>query len=266
MWLLNRIKNQTANIVILSNPTGLAMDDQSHLAVVYNANRLQLMYSNLTTIETISTATNSRPLSYQNSYYFVGIYPVISPYTLYMYSATNLTLVSTTTNIYGSPQRVAFVYNNSIMCVITQNTTISTMLYYQYYSPTSFILNRTLILPITNAFYLAKLEDEAFFIVDAKGGGSIYKLLIATDTVSSFITTNSTEAPTAIVIDSCGRLWVTIVNYGIRIYDQTGTLIGSWAVSSQLYDIIVTETYDIYLVDKVSNKLSKYDTNVQCGV
>ncbi|CAF1312449.1 unnamed protein product [Didymodactylos carnosus] len=263
-WLLNEIKSTVPTILSVNVPNALAMNDQNQLALIYNGIYLRLMYANLTTISTVNVPYNAYPLSYSNGYFFVGIYPIVSPYTLYMYSSTNLTQIVSRTNPYGGPQRGTFLENNTILCIETQNVPNSTILFYKWTSSSNFTLYRTISMPITNAYGLAKMNDEYLLIANTKVTGSVYKLSIVNGTYTTFVATTGSQYPMSVVIDNCGRIWIPITSYGLKIYDSTGLLLGTWTESTSLYDLVVTPNYDIYFIDQNANKLYYYQMNKIC--
>ena len=67
------------------------------------------------------------------------------------------------------------------------------------------------------------------------------------------------------IIDSCGRLWVVVYGFGIRIYDPSATVVlANWAVSTGLDDILLLDTYELFLSDYNGNKILHLNPNIQC--
>lgn len=78
--------------------------------------------------------------------------------------------------------------------------------------------------------------------------------------------TASNEISTQVSIDSCGRLWVSVYGFGIRIYDTTGqTLLANLSIGSTTVDtLLIMENYEILLGDYDNNKIYRYTTDLQC--
>ena len=67
------------------------------------------------------------------------------------------------------------------------------------------------------------------------------------------------------IIDTCGRLWVVVYGFGIRIYDQSATvLLANWTVSTGLSDILFLDNYELFLSDYDGNQILHFHPTVQC--
>ncbi len=78
-------------------------------------------------------------------------------------------------------------------------------------------------------------------------------------------TVSSSESLGDAMIDSCGRLWVIVYGFGIRIYDQTGTvLLANWTLSTGLGDILLLNNYELFLADYYNNQILHFTPNLQC--
>jgi hypothetical protein len=79
---------------------------------------------------------------------------------------------------------------------------------------------------------------------------------------------NSNESPTSVSVDGCNRLWAVFVGFGIRIYDlNSHSLLKAWNLSSTypvLYDMVLTNQYQLYLADNDVGVLASYGLGLQC--
>ena len=122
-WLLDQLKSETSSTFI---PTveGLALDaDRNQLGVVSNT-ALQVVSADLIMPTYVSTTPpyNARPISYHQGLYYVGIFPVVTPGALHIYAASNLTKVGTINFTQGSPQRIVWLFNNTLVCILIQRS------------------------------------------------------------------------------------------------------------------------------------------------
>lgn len=111
---------------------------------------------------------------------------------------------------------------------------------------------------IYTCFWLAA---TTVYSVSYDGQSWIVSNLTATQTANS-------ETPTQVNIDSCGRLWLTVYGFGIRIYDTTGqTLLANWSTGLTTVDtLLVQQNYEIFLGDYDNGKIYHYTTDLQCTV
>ena len=66
-------------------------------------------------------------------------------------------------------------------------------------------------------------------------------------------------------IDSCGRIWMIAYNFGIRIYDRSGTvLVGTWTLSDGLGNMLLLDTYELCVTDYDRGYIYRFNPNLQC--
>ena len=272
-WLLNQMKSNVVSQNIAS-VEGLTLDtDRNRLGVV-SQTALQLISAGLITPMNLSTTPpfNARPISYYQGFFYVGIFPVTSPFAFHIYAASNLTKVGMMNFTQGSPQRIVWLFNDTLACILIQDGSSTSLAH--FYNWPSMALNKSVSLGIANAYGLTKaLNDDRFvYITDGLWGGNVWRLKTSppynfTQFASS---TSNNESPANLVIDGCNRLWVAFTRYGIRIYDlNTTVMLGTWNMSSvaynpALYDIVLTKQYQLYLADIARGTLSRYGSPLQC--
>jgi hypothetical protein len=270
-WLLTQIQSQTKSLGIPSI-TGTALDSSDNRLGIVASTKLQLISA--TTVSTLNFSTNiptgSQPVSYHQGLFYVGIFPVSTPYMFHIYSALNLTKIGNMSFTQGGPQRIVWLFNDTLVCILLQiNSNISRANFYNWPSN---ILNQSVILGISNAYGLGKApnNDDFVFITDGSWGGGVWQLKTTLPyNFTRFASSASNiESPTSLTIDGCSRLWVVFVKFGIRIYDiNSHSLLSAWNLSSTypaLYDIVLTNQYQLYLADKTVGKLISYGSQLKC--
>jgi hypothetical protein len=138
-------------------------------------------------------------------------------------------------------------------------------------SPTSYIPTFNLSAPSKpNTLY--RFNDTLLYMATNMTSDPIYTLTYNISTNSwvwgnlSVTKTNSTTSNFRLTIDSCGRMWVSIYSYGIRIYDTYGTkLLVKWPWAGYYGDVALSKQFELYFSDIVYNQVSFYDVGVtQC--
>jgi len=133
-------------------------------------------------------------------------------------------------------------------------------------------LNQSITIGIINAYGLAKApnDDTFVYITDGSMNGGVWRLKTSSPyNFTLFVPgSSSSESPTAAVVDSCNRLWVVFYGYGVRIYNlSSAAILATWNLKTtypQLYDLALTDQYQLYLADKSVSKLARYGSALQC--
>ncbi len=269
--LLTQIQSTTKS---LSTPSikSVVLDSINNRLGIVALPKLQLISA--TSVSSLNLSinlpTNSQPISYYQGLYYVGIFPPATPYTFYIYSALNLTKVGNMSFTQGGPQRIIWLFNGTLACILLQlNSNISKANFYNWPSNT---LNQSITIGISNAYGLGKApnNDAFIYITDGSWGGRIWRLQTTSPynfTLFASSASNS-ESPTSVVIDGCNRLWAVFVSFGIRIYDvNSRSLLAAWNLTSTyplLYDIVLTNQYQLYLADNYAGVLVRYGSELQC--
>ncbi|UJR32256.1 hypothetical protein I4U23_019721 [Adineta vaga] len=279
-WLMNNIQqSDTFRSVNVTKPVGLALDTDLKKLLVTYGNTRSIQQRNLTGSmaggRTVFSKTNAQPITYNEGYYYVGINPpaASSSYNFYIYYI-NLTRIYDLPFPEGDPQRAVWLYNNSLMCLIIQHDPNSTLTFLNWHSSSmNFTYNRTIIVPFSQPYGLAKSNDDTMIYVSGNTS-TIYQLSTKTFLWSVLVSNNNTnEIPMTLIIDSCGqRLWALMSGFGIRVYNRIyGNELASWNMSMSfptLYDMVLTYDYELYLIDYSLNVLVHYGSPLsqQCSI
>ncbi len=167
------------------------------------------------------------------------------------------------------PRQVVFLLNNTWLLVSVQYVR-RIYIYSVDLITNTFQYNQSVVLPLDVVWTLTKRNETFIYICFWQAGTSVYTLSYdgLSWTVSNLTATqtSNTETPTQVGIDSCGRLWVTVYGFGIRIYDAPGqTLLANWSlVSTGIDTLLVLENYELFLGDYDNNIIQRYATDLQC--
>ena len=271
-WLLSQMKSVNKTLAVPSI-MGISLDlDRSRLATVSPAT-LQLVSTSSVTFLSFSASllSSPQPITYHQDLFYVGIYPPGYNTLFYIYSALDLTFVGNMNFSEGSPQRIIWLYNETLVCILIQKLGYnSTVNFYNWPSKT---LNKSLTVEIVRAYGLGKApnDDTFVYITDGIQNGNVWRLKTSSPyNFTLFISSySSAEIPMALTVDSCNRLWVAFFKYGVRIYNvTTAALLATWnlttTISPLFYDLALTDQYELYLADQSSSKLTRYGSALQC--
>jgi len=167
------------------------------------------------------------------------------------------------------PRQVVFLLNNTWLLVSVQYVR-RIYIYSVDLITNTFQYNQSVVLPLDVVWTLTKRNETFIYICFWQPGTSVYTLSYdgLSWTVSNLTATqtSNTEIPTQVAIDSCGRLWITVYGFGIRIYDATGqTLLANWtSLSTSIDTLLVLENYELFLGDYDNNIIQRYATDLQC--
>lgn len=280
-WLMAQIQQPyTFNSAQRTRPDSLALDTDGSMFLLTNGNGTRFIQGrdltrNMTGRPNLFARTDSRPVSYHEGFFYVGVNPPAAsgPYLFSVHNRTLTRAIDLSFTI-GSPQRAVWLFNSSIMCVILQRGGNSSIGWLNWYpSSFGFTWNRTIGVPFNKPYGLAKANDDSMVYI---GGDTdiVYQLSPSTFNWSILVPTrNSSEIVMTLIVDSCGhRLWVLLQGFGVRVYHRlTGLQLGAWDLSANypnLYDMILTPSYEFFAVDPFKNELFHYGSSLagQCNI
>lgn len=264
-----------ARVTSLSMPsiTSIDLDEDDNVLSVVASAKLSLvsLQSFAPLNRTLTLPAGSQTVNFHDNLLYVGIFPVAAPLVFNIYSADNLTKIGNLSFTQGGPQRLTWLFNDTVVCILIQ-TNSTGYARANFYNWPANSLNKSVLLTINNAYGLAKApDDDTFvFIADGSWGGSVWQLRTSApyDFTLFAASTSGAESPTSLTVDGCDRLWVAFAQFGVRIYDvPSRSLLFAWNLSTLyplLYDLELTKRYQLYLADKSSGTLARYGTELQC--
>ncbi|CAF4306107.1 unnamed protein product, partial [Adineta steineri] len=192
---------------------------------------------------------------YRNNLSLEGIHPLPSGYKCvtayyrrgFLFMETDVTTPISQLNMPLNGRGVSFARNDTLIFGVSQygnssiyiyninwTTNISTSIV-QTFTPTS--LNSWAIDTVNDSFALMTSWDSStpvYAIKSSSGTNKTWSRIPINATK-----TGSTEFPGEAVTDSCGRIWMVVYGFGIRIFDPSGTiLLANWTLSTGLSNIL----------------------------
>lgn len=195
------------------------------------------------------------------------------PFALVIFNETNLTAPVTQINMTGGVRGVSFARNDTLLFVTVQFSTYALYIYNISWIPTistSLIIN----LPATfeRSYTLNTVNDSFVLMTSWDVNIPVYaiKSPSVTNTAWSMVPLNATKVGSGntlgeAVADPCGRIWVIVYGVGIRIYDQSGTiLLGTWPLATGLSNMLLLNTYELFVANYDSDFIYRFKPNIQC--
>ena len=168
-------------------------------------------------------------------------------------------------------REIAFIRNNSLI-VVASNTNNQTLLFdvfsirnYTSSTPSYVTTNRPCGVHAVNDTFI---YIASWFATTTLTPVSTLTYTNGTWTLSALpnTTPTGTQKIFQTTIDSCGRLWLAVTGFGIRIYDPWGnSLLYAWSVTSGINGFLLSDHYEVYIADFSANKILYYNPNIlQC--
>ena len=112
-----------------------------------------------------------------------------------------------------------------------------------------------------NFFYLISWGNNNVYTFSNSGNSSKWMEKLVLDLWS---TTGSSDG-NHVSVDECGRLWVSLGAFGVRIFDSQGFLRGTLKpLGLSVFDTLILPNYVIYTSGYDANDIRRIDPNIQC--
>ena len=172
-----------------------------------------------------------------------------------------------TISLPSEPRGVAFIRNGTVMIVSMVSPDM--IGFYRVSAGNTYTLTSTMTAP-SSPYNVYRINDTLLHVAifaastpiytlqDVNGnGGWTWSTLPATTSSASAYNFQST-------FDVCGRMWVSVKEYGIRIFDATGSQsLFNWPLSSGLNGITLTEKFDLYSADFLNSQVLAYRSGIE---
>ena len=271
--LLNQLNTSSPTYAAVYSPACLVLDDHGYVVTISVSDKSIVRFhpSNLTRINQPPSPIFSQSpttIAYHNAAYYVGFYDCIrvvdSSSMLHIQNISTPSLISIRDMIFlndGQQMIVASMGNNRLAFFNRSNTTSHTY---------DFIGEQAINCPYPHGLFYG---NESFFYLTSLIENAVYSysytgsLTSWTETrvlnMSSFATSSFNGYHVS--IDNSGRYWFSSGQYGTRVFDTQGLLLGSlYPTGYLIFDTLVLENYVIYLSDYTSNRIIRIDPNIQC--
>ena len=266
--LINKLNNTIPKDLNVTKPRCLGIDNHGYLVTVLNMQSLLVRYNsiNLTLIDQTALIA-SYPLTitfYDDAYYiafYFGDITVINSNTL---ATTNMI----SSPYINKPRDIIFINNgytmiiassgNNFLVFFNRSNATSTYYIYAYRVPFSHSSPHGLWLVNDSFFYVISYDNNTIFS---------YILVNNTTWIGNVIVDArdrvSTEGGTHVTVDPHGRLWFSLENGGVLIYDNQGIFLECFSYSSMsVYDLLITENYTIYLSSYLNDRIVRLDPDI----
>ncbi|UJR20414.1 hypothetical protein I4U23_023545 [Adineta vaga] len=275
-WVIERLKlTLRQSQTTVSKPTTLSLDSTEKFVstMTYRSRLLFRLYRNNLTQEGIYQLPSSYvcvSAIYRKGYIFFGC---DTPAALVIFNESNLATPVAQISLYMYIRAVSFARNDSLMFVTVQRGTYSMYIYNITWIPT---ISTTLIqtfIPTSNQTWSAHTINDSYVIMTSWDPATqLYALTSSSSTSNvwsrtSLTTTRikSSEYLGEAISDSCGRIWIVINGFGIRIFDPSiTTILVNWTLSTTLSNILLFDDYELFLTDYTQNSVYRFSPNLQC--
>lgn len=168
----------------------------------------------------------------------------------------------------SDPRDVVFIRNDTMMLASIAGT--SRIVFYNVTSSTSYTLTSTLVAPDT-PYNMYRISDSLIYLATMTSSTPLYTLTGNSNGSWTWGTLPNTQSTSTSynfqpTFDPCGRMWVSVKGYGVRIYDSIGSKsLYNWSLSTGLNNIALSDTFDFYAADFFGSKIHSYRPNInQC--
>ena len=149
----------------------------------------------------------------------------------------------------------------------------SRILFYDVQSIKNYTQSTPSSINITNPCGLYAVNDSFVYVTSWYSGLSptpVSTLTLSNNTWKLSQLTNTTpssgENSFQSTVDSCGRLWLAVNGYGIRIFDPWGrTLLYQWPVTPYMDGFLLLNNYELFVTNFTGNQILHFNPNIgQC--
>ena len=190
-----------------------------------------------------------------------------SPYRVNVFLTRNLSQLTSLPT--GNLSRgITFIRNGTLMLVAVFGA--NHIVFFDVFSPVNYSSVPFLTLAINSPCGLYAVNDSFIYVASWIVSNPVSTLTFSSNTWTSTALPNTRtvgiEKTFQTAVDGCGRLWLSITGYGIRIFDPWGrALLFSWPVSSGINGILLLDDYELFLADFANNMILHFKPNIgQC--
>ena len=266
--LIKKLNNTVPNNLNIIKPRCLVIDNHGYLVTISVTSPYLVRYDpiNLTLIDqTQLIAPSLRTITFYDEAYYIasnqGNITVINSNTL----ATNNVITS---SYISKPRDMIFINNGNTMIVaslgnnflVFLNRSNATSTYYTYVYRVSF--------SHSSPHGLWHVNDS-FFYVTSYDNNTIFSYALVNSTtwfgklVVDARNMVSISGGIHVTVDPHDRLWFSLQNGSLLIYDNQGVFLQSFFYSSvPVYDLLITDNYIIYLSSDSTDRVLRFDPNI----
>ena len=190
-----------------------------------------------------------------------------SPNTVNAFLTRNLSLRNSF-SLSGLSREIIFIRNGTLMLVAVHGS--NQIAFFNGLSPVNYSSVPSLTLAISSPCGLHAVNDSFIYVATWSVSSPVSTLTFSSNiwTLNSLPNTMTSASKRIFqtTVDGCGRLWLAITGYGIRIYDPWGrAILFNWPVSSVINGILLLDDYELFLADFSNNRILHFKPNIdQC--
>lgn len=198
-----------------------------------------------------------------------------TPAALVFFNETNLNVPVAQINMSLYVRSASFTRNNTLMFVPVQRSSYSLYVYNITWQPSirTSLMTKFTSTTSTQQTWTTNAINDTVVLMTTWGISESVNIIRSPSSTSNLwnistlprTTVGSSEYLADVAIDSCGRIWITVNKYGIRIYDPSGTIsLANWTLSTGLSNILLLDNYELILTDYDNNYIYQYKPNLKC--
>lgn len=181
---------------------------------------------------------------------------------IYVVSAKNLSLITRIPTPTGLFREITFIRTDTLMLAASFNK--NQTLFFDVTSN----YTTTLSIVVNSPCGLNTINDSFIYIASWTSLTPVSTLIFSNNSWSLSTLPNTTPSGSERIfqttIDSCGRLWLAVTGYGIRIFDPWGhTLLYEWPVSSNINGFLLLENYELFVTDFNGGQILHFNPNIE---
>ncbi|CAF1395833.1 unnamed protein product [Adineta ricciae] len=265
--LLSKLTSGNRATVNISSPSELLMDSLGYISTVDQSRAALRRFNitNLTPVDSLSVDTSSQmAIGYDNGMYYSKAYSG----QMFMINSTTLTIVNTMASAPFNRARSMIFINNSQTMIVTSYGSNSLLFFNQVNTtPTNYTYVSSQTVNYSGPYGIWKVNDS-FFYVTSYDDNSIYsysRISISWRETFVFQVSNVsvTSGVTHLTIDKDNRIWISSRMQKTLVYDQQGSLLGSYTIpNAQIFDIKILDNYVMFFSDPGADRIIRIDPNI----
>ncbi|CAF1399656.1 unnamed protein product [Adineta ricciae] len=269
-WMLDRMKRSgRPSSATVPKPTLLSIDSTNRFlsSMQYKGKFYRFHRTNLSLegIYSLPAGYICASSIYKRGYIFFGC---DTPSALMIFKETNLASPLARINMTQWIRGVSFARNDTLMFVAVQEGDYGVYIYNISWTPQIFVSLAKTFPPIVDQMWtIHTVNDSCVLTTCWSTNEPVYKIQSPTMTSMSWsrksLPTTKVTGSNSLgeaVTDPCGRIWVVVYGFGIRIYDQSGTiLLGNWSLTTGVANILLLDNYEVFVTEYDQNFIYHFD-------
>jgi hypothetical protein len=165
-------------------------------------------------------------------------------------------------------REITFVQNNSLMLIASNSR--NQILFYNVNSIKNYTASTPSSISVNSPCGLHAVNDSFIYVASWSTLLPVSTLIYSNNTWSLSSLTNTTPSGSEMIfqttVDSCGRLWLAVSGFGIRIFDPWGhSLLYQWPVALNINGFLLLNNYELFVTNYASNQIYHFNPNIgQC--